>query len=229
MWREDFMKFNSGMIFPLSAALVLLAGCTNPAQFDDMNSYEKTKQGAVIGGVLGAMGGLLTGNGDDKNERAIKGAILGSGAGALIGNQLDKQEADLRRTMGNENVMIQNTGDRLIVTLPQDILFAVDSTELRGDLLQDLQALAQNLRAYPNTNVRVIGHTDNTGAASYNQSLSVARADSVGKVLVRNGVNPGRIIAIGRGEDEPVASNLTASGRAQNRRVEIVILPIAGS
>jgi len=182
-----------------------------------MNSYEKTKQGALIGGVLGAMGGLITGNGDDK----------GSGAGALIGNQLDKQEADLRRTMGNENVMIQNTGDRLIVTLPQDILFAVDSTELRGDLLQDLQALAQNLQAYPNTNVRVIGHTDNTGSASYNQSLSVARA--MGQVLVRNGVNPGRIIAIGRGEDEPVASNLTSSGRAQNRRVEIVILPFMGS
>ena len=229
MQCEDFMKHNYRTIFPLSAVAILLAGCTNPAQFDDMNSYEKTKQGAVIGGVLGAMGGLLTGNGDNKNERAIKGAILGSGAGALIGNQLDKQEADLRRTMGNENVMIQNTGDRLIVTLPQDILFAVDSTDLRGDLLQDLQALAQNLLAYPNTNVRVIGHTDNTGAASYNQSLSVARANSVGSVLVRNGVNPERIIAIGRGEDEPVASNLTPSGRTQNRRVEIVILPLVGN
>ena len=229
MQCEDLMKRYFRTTFPLSAVAIFLAGCTNPAQFDDMNSYEKTKQGALIGGVLGAMGGLITGNGDDKNQRAIKGAILGSGAGALIGNQLDKQEADLRRTMGNESVMIRNTGDRLIVTLPQDILFAVDSTELRGDLLQDLQALAQNLQAYPNTNVRVIGHTDNTGSASYNQSLSVARANSVGQVLVRNGVNPGRIIAIGRGEDEPVASNLTSSGRAQNRRVEIVILPFMGS
>ena len=219
------MKRYYRMIFPLSAVAILLAGCTNPAQYDKMNSYEKTKQG----GMLGAMRGLITGKGDDKKERAIKGAILGSGAGSLIGNQLDKQEADLRRTMGNENIMIQNTGDRLIVTLPQDILFAVDSTDLRGDLLQDIQALAQNLLAYPYTNVRVIGHTDNNGAASYNQSLSVARANSVGRVLVRNGVNPGRIIAIGRGEDEPVASNLTASGRTQNRRVEIVILPLTGS
>ena len=219
------MKRYYRMIFPLSAVAILLAGCTNPAQYDNMNSYEKTKQG----GMLGAMRGLITGKGDDKKERAIKGAILGSGAGALIGNQLDKQEADLRRTMGNENIMIQNTGDRLIVTLPQDILFAVDSTDLRGDLLQDIQALAQNLLAYPYTNVRVIGHTDNNGAASYNQSLSVARANSVGRVLVRNDINPGRIIAIGRGEDEPVASNLTASGRTQNRRVEIVILPLTGS
>lgn len=217
------------MIVPLSAAAIVLAGCTNPAQFDNVNSYEKTKQGAMIGGVLGAVGGLMTGDGKNKNERALRGAIFGSGAGALIGNQLDKQEADLRRTMGNENVMIQNTGDRLIVTLPQDILFPVDSTELRRDLMQDLQALAQNLLAYPNTNVRVVGHTDNTGSASYNQSLSVGRADSVSRVLVRNGVNPGRIIAIGRGEDEPVASNLTASGRTQNRRVEIVILPLIGN
>ena len=223
------MKMYYRMIFPLSAAAIFLAGCTDPGQFDNMNSYEKTKQGAMIGGVLGAVGGLMTGDGDNKNERAIRGALLGSGAGALIGNQLDKQEADLRRTMGNENVMIQNTGDRLIVTLPQDILFPVDSTELRRDLMQDLRALAQNLMAYPNTNVRVIGHTDNTGSASYNQSLSVGRADSVSRVLVRNGVSPGRIIAIGRGEDEPVASNLTASGRTQNRRVEIVILPIMGN
>lgn len=223
------MKTYYRMIVPLSAAAIVLAGCTNPAQFDNVNSYEKTKQGAMIGGVLGAVGGLMTGDGKNKNERALRGAIFGSGAGALIGNQLDKQEADLRRTMGNENVMIQNTGDRLIVTLPQDILFPVDSTELRRDLMQDLQALAQNLLAYPNTNVRVIGHTDNTGSASYNQSLSVGRADSVSRVLVRNGVSPGRIIAIGRGEDEPVASNLTASGRTQNRRVEIVILPLIGN
>lgn len=223
------MKTYYRMIVPLSAAAIVLAGCTNPAQFDNVNSYEKTKQGAMIGGVLGAVGGLMTGDGKNKNERALRGAIFGSGAGALIGNQLDKQEADLRRTMGNENVMIQNTGDRLIVTLPQDILFPVDSTELRRDLMQDLQALAQNLLAYPNTNVRVVGHTDNTGSASYNQSLSVGRADSVSRVLVRNGVNPGRIIAIGRGEDEPVASNLTASGRTQNRRVEIVILPLIGN
>ena len=223
------MKTYYRMIVPLSAATIALAGCTNPAQFDNVNSYEKTKQGAMIGGVLGAVGGLMTGDGKNKNERALRGAIFGSGAGALIGNQLDKQEADLRRTMGNENVMIQNTGDRLIVTLPQDILFPVDSTELRRDLMQDLQALAQNLLAYPNTNVRVVGHTDNTGSASYNQSLSVGRADSVSRVLVRNGVNPGRIIAIGRGEDEPVASNLTASGRTQNRRVEIVILPLIGN
>ena len=79
MQCEDLMKRYFRTTFPLSAVAIFLAGCTNPAQFDDRNSYEKTKQGALIGGVLGAMGGLITGNGDDKNQRAIKGAILGSG------------------------------------------------------------------------------------------------------------------------------------------------------
>ena len=95
--------------------------------------------------------------------------------------------------------------------------------------MADLGALAGNLQAYPNTTVQVIGHTDNTGAASYNQSLSVARANSVTNILLQNGVAPSRVIAMGRGEDQPIASNLTADGRRQNRRVEIVILPTANN
>jgi len=210
------------------AAGLGLSACTGPERFEGQNSYEKTQKGALIGGLVGAVGGMITGtDAEDKRNRALKGAIIGGGAGAIIGNQLDKQEAELRNAMGNDNVLIQNTGDRLIVTLPQDILFAVDSTALRPDLMSDIGALAANLRSYPNTTVQVIGHTDNTGAANYNQSLSVGRATSVANALVGNGVSRSRIIATGRGEDQPVASNLTAEGRAQNRRVEIVILPNA--
>ena len=183
-----------------------------------------------MGSLIGAVGGMMGGSdAEDKRNRALRGAIIGGGLGAAIGNQLDKQEEDLRRQMGNQNVLIQNTGDRLIVTLPQDILFDVDSTSLRPDLMADLGALAGNLQAYPNTTVQVIGHTDNTGAASYNQSLSVARANNVTNILLQNGVAPSRVIAMGRGEDQPIASNLTADGRRQNRRVEIVILPTANN
>ncbi len=158
-------------------------------------------------------------------NRALKGTILGSAAGAIIGNQLDKQEAELRNAMGKENVLIQNTGNRLIVTLPEDILFGVDSTTFRPDLMTNIKALSANLHRYPDTTVQVIGHTDNTGAANYNKSLSIGRANKVMDALIGNGVARYRIIAIGRGEDEPVASNLTAEGRAKNRRVDIVILP----
>ncbi|MFD2856873.1 OmpA family protein [Seohaeicola zhoushanensis] len=123
------------------------------------------------------------------------------------------------------NGTITNTGDRLIVTLPQDILFATDSYAVRSDLQRDLGALASNLRAYPNSTVQVVGHTDNTGDAAYNQDLSERRASSVGSVLINSGVAAGRIQIVGRGEDAPIASNLTPEGRARNRRVEVVIIP----
>ncbi len=129
--------------------------------------------------------------------------------------------------MGNDNVTIRNTGDRLIVTLPQDILFATDSANLRPDLQRDLRTVGQNLLAYPDTTVQVVGHTDNTGDANYNQNLSRQRAQAVANILMNEGVPSFRVQSIGRGEDQPIASNLTPDGRAQNRRVEIVILPNA--
>lgn len=207
-----------------TVAAFTLSACSDPGA----GPQNKTQGGAVLGGLLGATLGAITGdNAAERRQNAIKGAVIGAGAGAIIGNQLDKQEADLRRDMGNDNVVITNTGDRLIVTLPQDILFSTDSTSVRSDLQRDLGALAGNLQAYPNTSVQVVGHTDNVGEAGYNQSLSERRANAVAAVLINNGVNPGRIRTYGRGESQPVASNLTAEGRAQNRRVEIVILPNA--
>ena len=125
------------------------------------------------------------------------------------------------------NGTITNTGDRLIVTLPNDILFAVDDATVRPDLQRDLRALAGNLQAYPNSTVQIVGHTDSDGDAAYNLGLSQRRAQSVANVLVAAGVSGSRLQTIGRGEDQPVADNLTAQGKAQNRRVEIVILPNA--
>jgi outer membrane protein OmpA-like peptidoglycan-associated protein len=122
-------------------------------------------------------------------------------------------------------VQIVNTGRELIVTMPQDILFDVDSTFVQPSLRSDLRALATNLQQYPNSSVAVIGHTDNTGTAAYNQDLSSRRANAVANILIDAGVSAGRVRAIGRGEDEPIASNLSAAGRQQNRRVEIVIRP----
>ena len=111
--------------------------------------------------------------------------------------------------------------------MPQDILFATDSASLRPDLTSDLMTVASSLNEYPRTTVQVIGHTDNTGDAAYNQQLSARRASSVANILIQNGVSAGRIQSFGRGEDQPRASNLTPEGRQQNRRVDIVILPTA--
>ncbi len=111
------------------------------------------------------------------------------------------------------------------MTMPQDILFAVDSATLRSDLRMDLRTIAANLQRYPDSLIRVVGHTDNTGSAAYNQALSERRADAVAAELIGAGVSGRRVIAEGRGFSQPIASNATESGRAQNRRVEITIRP----
>ena len=211
-----------------AVALIGLGACTTGPVFEQTDPNRQAKQGALIGAAAGAITGRLAG-GDDRGERnraTVAGALVGAAAGAAIGNQLDKQEADLRQQLGND-VGIRNTGDRLIVTMPQDILFATDSASLRPDLQADIRTVAQSLLAYPETTVQVIGHTDNDGDAAYNQDLSQRRAQSVAGILVSEGVPSFRIQSIGRGEDQPIASNLTPEGKSQNRRVEIVILPNA--
>lgn len=211
----------------LSVVAVLgLGACTTGPMVSDNDPNKKAKQGALIGALGGAVAGRLAGGSDvgERNRATVAGALVGAAAGAAIGNQLDKQEAELRQQLG-DSATIRNTGDRLIVTMPQDILFATDSAQLRSTLVSDLRDVGQSLLAYPNTTSQVIGHTDSDGAAAYNQDLSQRRAQAVANVLLSEGVQRSRVSVIGRGEDQPIASNLTAEGKAQNRRVEIVILP----
>lgn len=208
------------LIFAVSA-MAFVAACegTNP------NNNQKAEQGALIGAGIGALAGVLAGDTRrDRQRGAIVGATLGAGAGALIGNRLDQQEEELRQQLGG-NVGITNNGNNLIVTLPQDILFATDSTAVSGALQSDLRTLAQSINRYSETTVNVVGHTDNVGDAAYNFDLSQRRAQAVSSVLINAGVSPSRIRSIGRGEDAPIATNLTGAGRQQNRRVEIVITP----
>lgn len=217
------MRAKSHISVLAGLSLISVAACTDPAMVDANNGYQKTQQGALIGGLVGAVTGAVAS--DDKAKGALIGGAVGAVGGAAIGNALDRQEAELRRQLDNQNIQITNTGDRLIVSMPQDILFAVDSYSVRPGLRSDLMTVAQSLQQYPDSRVQVIGHTDNTGEASYNQQLSERRANAVADVLMSGGVSFNRIQTFGRGEDQPVASNLTEAGRAQNRRVEIVILP----
>jgi len=223
------MFFGKTPIIVALSGAIMLSACTDPGQLglDPNDPNAKAKQGAALGAGIGAALGAITGRDGDRGEAAIKGAILGGAAGGIIGNRLDKQEADLRSSIGNEDVRIQNTGDRLIVTLPQDIVFATDSFTVRPDLQRDLRAVASNLQAYPASTIQIIGHTDSDGDAGYNQTLSERRANAVADVLLNEGIPFGRIQTFGRGETQPVSSNLTPDGKAQNRRVEIVILPNA--
>jgi outer membrane protein OmpA-like peptidoglycan-associated protein len=201
-----------------------LTGCMAPGP-EPMNGQSRAVNGALIGGLAGAfLGGTRK---DDGLKNAVIGGAFGAAIGGAIGATLDQQAADLRNSIGNANVSVTNMGSYLVVNMPQDVLFATGSAALRPDLAADLNAVARNLINYPASRIEVIGHTDNEGSAALNQDLSQRRAASVANVLVGNGVPAGRIATLGRGEDAPVASNLSPEGRAQNRRVEIIIRPTA--
>ncbi len=218
------MTLNTTKLACAAVGILALTACTDPAQLNDGTGLNNTQQGALIGAGVGAIAGQIIG-GD--TGATVLGAAVGGAVGAGVGYNLDQQEADLRRDLDNGDVQITNTGDRLIVTMPQDVLFATDSFSVRPDLQDDLYTVAANLQQYPASTIQVIGHTDSDGSADYNQRLSERRATAVGGILVDAGVPFGRVQTIGRGESQPVASNLTPEGKAQNRRVDIVILPNA--
>ncbi|WP_212525155.1 OmpA family protein [Actibacterium sp. MT2.3-13A] len=209
-----------------SAGLLALTACTDPA-VQTADPKQRTKEGLAVGAGIGALTGILLGdNAKERRRGAVIGAAVGAAAGSMIGAQMDKQAAQLRRDFGNDEITVVRQGDHLVVTMPQDILFATDSDYVNAGLQSDLRVLARSLNDYPNTTVDVIGHTDNVGEAAYNQQLSNRRARAVANVLYDSGVATNRIRAYGMGEDQPVASNLTPEGRARNRRVEIVIRPM---
>jgi outer membrane protein OmpA-like peptidoglycan-associated protein len=213
------MRFKTPLFIGLAATLAATA-CTDPA-YGPGGDYERTRQGAMIGAAAGALLGASR-QGSNDLEQAAAGAVVGGIVGGVIGNILDKQAQELRGDLSG-NVGVIRDGDRLIVRMPQDLLFDVDSTYVRPDLQRDLGVVAQSLLDYPDSTVEVVGHTDNTGSASYNQDLSERRARSVAGILISDGVPARRIAAYGRGEDQPIASNYTPEGRQQNRRVEIII------
>ncbi|CUH33285.1 Inner membrane lipoprotein YiaD precursor [Jannaschia seosinensis] len=213
------MTIRTPLIAGLAAATIL-AGCVQSPPGEP----NRTRNGALIGAGVGAAAGAILGEGSRRDEIAA-GAAIGGLVGAGIGQRLDRQAADLRAQLGDDRISINNTGSQLIVTMPQDILFGTDSANLRPDLQGDIRALARNLQQYPNTTVQVIGHTDSDGSAAYNQDLSERRARAVAGVLLEQGVSSGRVVPIGRGESQPIASNQTAAGKQLNRRVEIVITP----
>jgi len=208
-----------------ATGLSILCAFTLSACAEIADSPQKnTIQGAGIGAATGALAGLILG--DDKKDVMI-GTAAGAVIGGVVGNRLDKQEAALRNSLTSDDTIIRNTGSELIVTLPEGITFETDSTYVRENFRPEITKIADNLREYSDTTVDVIGHTDSSGPAEYNQALSADRAYSVTDILTNQGVAEGRIVSYGRGETEPVASNDDEYGKSQNRRVEIIIRPKA--
>jgi len=206
-----------------ATSLLVLAGCnTNPYTGD----YSRTATGATVGAGAGAiLGNVIAGSGN-KTGGTLVGAAVGATVGGLIGYQMDQQEAELRRQMAGSGVDIYREGDTIRLQAPENITFDVNRSDVKPQFRPVLDQLAQSIQQYPGTVVQVEGHTDSTGSAAYNQTLSENRANSVRNYLVQRGVDSQRIYAVGYGFTRPIADNSTPEGRAQNRRVEILIVPV---
>lgn len=191
-------------------------------------SWGNREKGAVIGAAAGAGAGAVIGNQTGSTARgAIIGAVVGGAAGAVIGHQMDQQAKELQQNIPGATVT--RVGEGIAVTFASGLLYDFDSDVVKPTAAENLRALAQSLGKYPNTDILIVGHTDATGSDNYNQSLSERRAQSAQLFLVREGVSTSRLRATGRGETEPIASNDTETGQAQNRRVEIAIYASAGA
>jgi len=198
----------------IATASMLYSGCS---------SFTNTEKGAAIGtaggGILGAFIGRAAGN---TAIGAIVGGAVGGTAGGLIGHKMDKQAAEIKQTVAGASVTRE--GEGILVKFDSGILFDVDKTYLKPDAQTSLKQLAVSLQNNPQTNILVVGHTDSTGTAAHNMDLSIRRSGAVKAFLVQQGVDGSRLTTQGKGETEPIASNSTPAGRAQNRRVEIVIV-----
>ena len=185
-------------------------------------SMSKKEQGAATGAAAGAAIGGIVGNQTGSTARgAIIGAIVGGAAGAVIGHQMDQQAKEIDASV--EGATVQRVGEGIAVTFESGLLFAYDSDVIQSNARANLTELANSLKKYPESSLLIVGHTDDMGSDSYNQGLSQRRADAAANFLVSQGIARSRIQTSGKGETEPVASNLSDQGRAQNRRVEVAI------
>ncbi|HJQ36071.1 MAG TPA: OmpA family protein [Thermoanaerobaculia bacterium] len=205
-------------------AMMLVALMSTAAFADVATERDKTKKGAAIGAVAGAIAGAIIhnnrGSGNAKRG-AVIGGVVGGAAGAIVGAMMDKQERELRQIEGID--VTRTDEDELRVTVRNEILFDFDSASLRSSSRDELREMADVFNKYRDTTIAVNGYTDSTGTEAYNQRLSQRRANAVTNYLQDLGVRDSRIDAYGYGESKPKASNSTASGRQQNRRVEIYV------
>jgi outer membrane protein OmpA-like peptidoglycan-associated protein len=204
-------------ILTLFVLMVFLLAAVNCA------SWNKTTRGAVIGGAGGAvLGGVIGRAAGNTLLGAILGAAVGGAAGAFIGNYMDKQAAEMQRDL--KGAEVQRIGEGIKITFDSGILFDIDKSDLRPVSKTNLAELAKILNKYPDTNILIEGHTDNTGSDDHNMTLSKDRAQSVAFYMATLEVKSARFSTAGYGEAQPIVTNDTLEGRQKNRRVDIAVM-----
>jgi len=220
-------------ILMTGAAIATLLGataCTTMDPYSSTPNRNNTGTGAIAGAVGGALLGYLTNTSDGEQGRknALIGAGVGALAGAAVGQYMDRQQRAMEEQLSGTGVGVVRQGDNLVLRMPSDVTFGSDQASLQPGSYAVLDDVAAVLQQYDRSVIDVIGHADSDGAADYNMDLSRRRASAVAGYLVDRGIMPERFYVDGRGESAPIASNETAAGKAQNRRVEILIRPFEG-
>lgn len=211
--------------FLIVVGVFSLVGCMSTDPYTGQQKVSNTAKGAGIGAVTGALIGVATSSDEDRGKGALIGAASGAAVGGGIGFYMDRQEAVLRAKLEGTGVRVVREGNNIRLVMPNNITFGVDRYEVRPEFYSTLESVAIVLKEFDKTNIRIAGHTDSTGSAEYNQTLSERRAGSVGQLLITQGVVSGRVWTTGYGERYAIASNDTDYGRQANRRVELELVP----
>jgi len=214
------------------AVAILLGGaaCTTTDPYSSAPRRNNTATGAIAGALGGAALGYLTNtsNSEEGRKNALIGAGIGALGGAAVGQYMDRQQRELEAELTGTGVGVARQGDNLVLRMPSDVTFASNEATINSRFYATLDDVAAVLNRYDQSVVDVVGHADSDGADDYNLDLSRRRASSVAEYLLSRNVLRDRFYIDGRGESVPVASNATAEGKAQNRRVEILIRPFRG-
>jgi outer membrane protein OmpA-like peptidoglycan-associated protein len=207
--------------------ITLATGCETLDPYTGESGMSNSTKGALIGAATGVVIGLASGDDAvDRRQRALIGAGAGALAGGSVGYYMDRQEAKLRAELQGTGVSVTRDGDHITLNMPGNVTFATDSSDLNPEFFEVLRSVGKVVKEFDQTVVEVAGHTDSTGAESYNQTLSERRASTVSMYLQSRGVAEQRMITLGLGEAMPIADNTHDIGRQANRRVEITMVPI---
>lgn len=203
-----------------------LVGCMSTDPYTGQQKASNTAKGAGIGAVAGAVIGAASASKSDRKKGALTGAVAGGAIGGGVGYYMDRQEAALRDRLQGSGVQVRREGDKIYLVMPGNITFDSGSSTIRSSFHDVLDSVAIVLKEFNKTAIKISGHTDSTGGAQLNQTLSEGRANSVGSYLINQKVAAGRVQTYGYGPRYPVASNDNEAGRQANRRVELELLPL---
>ena len=202
-----------------------VSGCTTINPYSGEEQTTNADKGGAIGAATGALVGVLSSSKKDRGKGALIGAASGAAIGGGVGYYMDVQEAKLRQKMKGTGVTVTRSGDQIILNMPNNVTFDSNASQLKPAGANTLSGVAMVLKEYEDTRVHIIGHTDSSGSRELNMRLSEQRAESVGTALISMGDDASRLNMSGVGPDQPVASNSTAAGKAQNRRVTLTLSP----